>query len=156
MADLYVSYNELVNDLDNNDTSTDWSLIGLSVRKPTKNYWDCVSVGFNPEPGKVYFVVWVVYSTGDSFARHSDGRMTIIDVYEDSAMAVATEEAITKYAETRDEYDSERRVGRSKMAAPTLTYKLSNGKDFTDTYIPWDGYFESFSYVKTESLILNP
>lgn len=80
-------------------------------------YYD-VQVAFEPQKGRDYFVVFGIYSSGDSFGRES-GKVAFIELFEDETKAYDFARLISKTPEYSVKFDG-------------ITY-----------YIPWVGYFES-------------
>ena len=87
------------------------------------------------KPNEKIYVIYVIYSTGDSFSHDRDGRCELIGATHDSKLAYRIKEFIEKDYKNEDtEHDYE--------------LKDIGGVKF-HTY-PWKGYFESLSYVRVE------
>ena len=82
-------------DFDITKCATDKSLVGYSREEH--------EVNFKPEPGKVVYVVYVRYSTGDSFGRTS-GAWKIIEIFESIDDAKALKESIDSKEYEKDNY----------------------------------------------------
>lgn len=143
---LYDKFVEVTREGDENDpydiddTYTEWKILGLSLTPPEKNslslYYTSTEVGFTPTKNKLYYVVYVIYSFGDSFSWEECGNLTLIDVYETLQEAEATKKAILDHYHTDDDKRKE------------LIYTLSNGEKITEERPPWVGYFEKLNMVE--------
>jgi hypothetical protein len=102
--------------------------------------WDLV-VPFKPEPRKQYFLVYCLYTTGDSFGWDS-GIIEFIGLYEDRDLADATKKRIENHYKDAKKRDSPVEVYNSKGEL----YSIS---------APWIGYFESLDDVVVESVQTN-
>ena len=133
---VYISYNEheitIHDDFDSRDWSgsyhreIDWSLgkVFLSKLEASPRYEEFEIEG--EKLPKHLYVVYVRYSTGDTFGR-TDGCGCIVGVYRTRAKA----EKVYKSIEDG-------------------TYAID--KKGKKTYIPWEGYFERFEGVHMEIL----
>lgn len=96
------------------------------------------------EEGEYYFIVYVNYTTGDSFNPNSDMRTEVIDLYDVKSKDIAIETA----KEIRRHYKE-----RKKESEPLLV-KMGNGKDMVLRSPPWFGYFEKLDEVVVRSVML--
>jgi len=106
---------------DGDDLSMDHSIEGFNL---VEGYGD-LEVGFEPDFDKTYFLLYGIYSTGDSF-HHEEGRIEFVDLYEDREVA----------------WENYRRLEKSNEY--TVTLKHESGKEY-GFYVPWRGYFENLS-----------
>lgn len=85
--------------------------------------------------GDIVYVVYAVYSTGNSFGHQADGSFEFISVHKDETIA----------------HDNARglKEGTQKFL------KQDDGTETPYTWYPWDGYFESLTYIQVESQILD-
>lgn len=125
-------------------TSTSWDIQGLRlVDEEDKNrycFHERVQVVFKPEKGKIYHLLFAIYSTGDSFG-HDDGRcFEIVGVYKDRKVAELNEKRL------REGKPEKKGLVRLKVEGLTETH---------DYYRPWTGYFESLDRLDVESFVLN-
>lgn len=90
--------------------------------------------------GRDYFLVYVIYSTGDSNGRDKNHRCETIDAYETYDAALATGLAIQHNYECDLQYSDKK--GQTK-----LPVHLADGSLMTDKYLPWSGYFEALEFV---------
>ena len=109
---------------DRADTHTTWYVEGLGLQDT--DYSDSVPNYLAAKVGDTLWVLYAVYSTGDSFGRDEDANLEFINVF------ARREDAIT---------------ARHSLADGNPPYTLSNGQTITFGWIPWNGYFESLSYM---------
>lgn len=100
------------------DTSSDWS-IPDTFKITSEERYGAEPLKFEPKKGKDYFVVYAIWSTGDSFSRSHRANCECFGVYE------TYEEA-------------EKREAELKNPEPKK-------HDFSPKsgWLPWYGYFES-------------
>lgn len=129
-----VSREATENQWDRDDTYEDHNIEGIEVVKT--GFYD-VEVGFDILHGMDYYLLYGIYSTGDSFG-HDEGRIEFVDLYEDRE--VAEENAKRLRAHNDEKKDS-------------FSTKLlhENGKEY-DCHVPWKGYFERLSYLEVKSV----
>ena len=75
------------------DTYTSWTVTGLSRNKPNGNYR---AVDIEYEPTGIVYLVFAVYSTGDSFGLAEGGGFEVIDLYQTYEEASACANALEK------------------------------------------------------------
>jgi hypothetical protein len=133
---------------DADDISYTHSVMG--IRTVEEGYSD-VTVPFEVVEGKEYYLVYVTYSTGDSF-HHEEGCVRYIDLFESFDKANALAKAIeTHYSFS----DNEQRWADKKVKPPkgykewTLSYKNEADQEI-ETHVSWAGYFERMSNVTVE------
>lgn len=90
------------------------------------------------------YLLWCVYSTGDSFSRHS-GKAEWVMLHRDSVVAGENARAIRAHYE-------EHRSGFSDDAY-SVKLKTDEGEEFK-VHVPWNGYFESLTDVIVERVYL--
>jgi hypothetical protein len=118
---------------DGDDTETSTTVNGVRHVKES-GFWDLI-VNYPLDRSKNYYLLYVVYSTGDSY-NHDEGKVVFIDLYEDVKVA---DEAAKILEKTYDitEYN----------------YKFPKHVDIPDSkgginhlYAgPWIGYFSQFT-----------
>lgn len=114
------------------DTSTSWSVDGVSLSD--KDGQHALPADFPVEVGDTVYVVYAVYSTGDSFHRADGEYLEVLSFHKNSAIAYKNKESADGPRKDRHE----------------MTIEFDNGKKIK-RYCPWDGYFESLNYVSVES-----
>ena len=126
-------------------TDTSWEVRGLRLvddedKARYLHFQDTVDVGFKPEKGKVYHLLFAVYSTGDSFGYDNGKNFTAIDVYKSRKVAE----------------ENQKRLYEGKPENKGLVQlKVEGRKELHEYYRPWNGYFESLDRLEVESFILN-
>lgn len=116
---------------DRDDTFTDWYVTGIKV-VPKEDYFDVIAP-FDVNKRDWYWLVYAVYSTGDSFGSDQDGCMEILDLFMDGDKAQACADSV-------DGSNS------------SVTWIREDGSEGKLAYVPWNGYFESLSYVRCEKV----
>lgn len=96
--------------------------------------YDSVKVTFKPKNGQIYHVLLGIYSTGDSFGHDENARVEYFDIFE-------------HYNDSRKSYEELARCSRYQY----LLYTNHQGRP-VKVYNPWNGYFESLSELRVESL----
>jgi len=137
------SYCDVTREADPEDSwsreSTSWDVTGL--RLVGDHGYHTVEVGFEPKKGKVYHLLFAVYSTGDSFG-HDEGRcFEAIGVYKDRKVAEENEKRLRSVPKEKEKFDA---VGLKTEGLGVHKYNR-----------PWMGYFESLDRLEVLSLILN-
>lgn len=126
---------------DNDDLDFRHDIHGFSVVEK-ENYWDFVMTE-NPK-GKTLELVYVLYSTGDSF-HHEENRISLVGLYEtyqDAKFVMDFIESDYREFMKKDNYDHK----PSKLVLPV------SGKT-EDIYTgTWKGYFERLTEVNIESV----
>ena len=111
-------------------TYEDHNIEGIRV---VDGYYD-LEVGFEVEPGRDYWLLYGIYSTGDSFGT-DDGRIEFVDLYEDRLVAEENAKRLRKHNDEGEGFSCE------------LVHE--SGKDF-QFHVPWKGYFERLSYLEVQ------
>ena len=121
------------------NTSESHYIRGIKVVDATK--YSNLEVGFKVVPNKTYYLLYAIYSTGDSFG-HDDGRIAFIDMFESKKVADANAKRLEKH------YRAERGYGKNRYSV-----KLTNSTGKSYAYCPpWMGYFESLSNIEVKSV----
>jgi hypothetical protein len=107
-------------------TAADIYINGLHVVS-NHNYRD-ITVSFDVEPGKMYWLVWADYGTGDSFGR-DDNKVEFVDLFINEEMA----QAAAKSVELNGKWI--RQDGAKGMM-----------------YVPWEGYFEHLNSINVQGV----
>jgi len=123
--------------------SSDWNLGGTAT--PEKKYPDVVCP-HDFAPGDTAYLVWVVYSTGDSFGHHSGGGHELVGLFRDrdTAEKLAADIEANAWAYNRR--------GGSRDAG--YHFVTPDGQEFKSGYAPWKGYFESLDNARVDSVVI--
>lgn len=116
-------------------TSTTWSVNGLTVG--SGNYHGLYLDG-EVSPGDQVWLVWAVWSDGDSFGHDADARIDFVTVHRDEETARLNAELLRNVNEDDQSYGHK------------VILILDDGTELPYT-VPWLGYFESLSYIGCES-----
>lgn len=114
-------------------TSTSWHVKGVQVA--SKDDYDGVTVGFDATPGEAVFVVYAIYSTGDSFGHDESAQLEFIDAFKSADKAAAAAQGLQGSAKGWTREDG--------------SFAEMNWK-------PWDGYFESLEEMNVEAFVVQP
>lgn len=115
---------------DRADTSSTHYIDGFEVES---KFYD-LSVNFEPDYDSTYFLLYAVYSTGDSFGHDHAASIEYLGLFENYETA---------------ELNMKRVEAMTDFGSCTLLTDL--GMDY-DVYIPWFGYFESLNYIRIERI----
>lgn len=116
---------------DADNTSTDHNIYGFKVVSE-KQYYD-LTVDFDCKKDHAYQLLYVLYSTGDSFSHH-DGKIEFIGMFADPDLAIKNKKII------ENQY-------RKDASDWSLTL-YANHKTKYKMHAPWCGYFESLESVE--------
>jgi hypothetical protein len=108
-------------------------------RSKKPGFSDLVSI-LNIRPGEQCIVVWIEWSTGDSFGRSHYGSSEAIGVFRNPESAQELSAAITNFRNSSENH---------KFKCST-----SDGQKFYYGFAPWAGYFDNLESVNTESTIM--
>jgi hypothetical protein len=100
-----------------------------------------------PEMDKDYYLVYVTYSTGDTF-HHEEGCMCMVEFLDNCEDAVALRNALKK---DYDAYDSNEYSPRAYSFEMTLP---KSGREIHVSTGTWKGYFESMDSINIQSMRL--
>jgi hypothetical protein len=128
---------------DGEETVTSNDIEGFEIVTPEDKYKTVdLPVSFEIDPKRTYYLVSVIYSTGDSFNRH-DGEVDYIELYESSAMANATKKMIENSYKAKDK---EERYSIEILNNEGVMYQISSSA--------WTGYFERLEEVRVDGIRL--
>ena len=99
------------------------------------NYYD-LSIDFDPEFDVDYYLLFAVYSTGDTFGYDAGYNIEFLGLYEKPETADMNK----KRVESRTKDDNE-----------PATLLTDFGIDY-EFYIPWFGYFENLDHIDVETI----
>lgn len=118
-------------DWDRGDTSTDHTVNGVVIGEDHHG----ISVSGEIKSGDTVWLVYAVWSDGDSFGNEQNARIEFFTAHRYENQATANARILC---------DAE------GFGADIF---LDNGTQFK-TSIPWNGYFESLSYVRAEPFVV--
>ena len=121
---------------DRDDTYTDHNIQGFRAVKE-KDYYD-LSVGFDVKKYKHYYLVYVIYDTGDSFGR-DDGQIEFVGLYQDRSVAE----------------ENKRRIDKNEKVDSFSVKLVTEDDEEFDCHTPWKGYFECFHGASIEEVLLH-
>lgn len=118
-----------------------------NVEKVSKNgYPDVLSI-FDLQIGEEGFVVWMEYSTGDSFGYSTRGSVEPVGIFKDKKVAQELVDAINSW-------DPDKAREKSWDERNRFYFKTSDGQVFDYGFAPWSGYFENLDEVHINSFTL--
>lgn len=130
-------------------TSTTWTAPSYCkiIKGDERHYVsDTELVPASVQVGDTIFMVWVQYSTGDSFGYDSGYSHEIIGLYKDSKLANQAAEAIRE--DNRDKPDYSFNDGGNQVMVPTF----DGTSERPQRTGGWKGYFEGLDFVEVSSL----
>lgn len=139
-TDLYVEYATRTSQTRDRDPSDSWDR-GNTASEHTLKYVQLAKEGGYTSvtypglvvPGEKVYVLYAVYSTGDSFGRDEDRCIEFISVHKDMDIARFN------YKQVKDSVKN--------SYGFTIDISQDNGQT-VPLVCPWLGYFERLSYVK--------
>ena len=146
--DLFVQYNEHCTDSYHSGEqwgewreSYDFSVTGVSLT--SRDRWNEETLGclVDVKAGEPVFVLYMTYSTGDTFGR-AEGKGEVIWVFKDAALAMKAKEIWNKENDKRDPEFS-------------IEFEVDGGTKVTQSN-PAAGYFENLGHVGVETFLVNP
>ena len=125
---------------DSYDTAHD--IAGFKCAAESENKYYDLTVPYYPEDDTAYYVLYAVWTTGDSFGTDPGRGIEFIGFYKEDQLDVANENM--RKIES-DDFNSKSESFSIKLKTPdgTQTYDQSCG---------WKGYFESLDYVQIDSV----
>ena len=127
-------YSDSTKDPDTDDKwdrgSTFTSRVILNIAKDNKDY--SFETSCLPENGKKYYLLYTMYSTGDSFGSNENSSIEYIELYDTQQKA---NEALTCILQSpiNKEYS---------FTENSISIPMNNGEIYK-LFVPWNGYFES-------------
>lgn len=131
---------------DADDTSTTWRAPDKVSLEKQRDSWreETDDLPWDVKPGDIVFMVWVQYSTGNSFGRSDGEYHEVVGWYQNAEDAYKCRDAIDGDARKPYEYGQD----GNKVGVPTF-----DGKGTRPLYTgSWKGYFESLDHVSIETL----
>ena len=124
---------------DRANTSTDHNIVGFRAALESDSKYYDLAVPFEPDFETTYYVLYAVYSTGDSFGQDDGRGVEFIGFYTENELDIANENRRTIEAPRKSDSYS------ITLRTPT------GGRSFKQA-TPWDGYFEHLDYVDIASI----
>lgn len=112
-------------------THTTHSIQGISLKKRGSRYNETLELDYQPDADALHYLVYALYSTGDSFG-HDSGRIEFIDLFKTESDANDCHELLKKAKD-----------GSARI-------KSGGGKAYTFS-VPWIGYFDRLESIEIES-----
>lgn len=125
---------------DGDDYDTHHDIVGFKIASKT----DCSdgSVSFTPKKGVDYFLLHVIYDTGDSFSQ-DNGKIEFMGLYESKEFVETVKQKLIEHNELiKDAFDT-----------IPLELTTEDGREYQFT-APWQGYFEHFQYAEITAVQL--
>jgi hypothetical protein len=116
-------------------TSTSWDIEGIALSD--KDGSDALPADFDIKIGDTIFVVYLVYSTGDTFHQADGAYLEVLSFHKNEAVA----------------RKNLREIEGRKAENFVMTIELDNGNKI-ERVCSWDGYFESLDYARCESFVV--
>lgn len=107
---------------------------------------------FDIQKGEKCWVVWVEYSSGDSFGMSENCSTEVCGVFRDKKCAQELERAIKE--QNRVYSQGEFEFGESWEDQNKFYFKTSDGQEFQYGFCPWYGYFEVLENVYVEESVM--
>lgn len=119
----------------------DFDVTGVSLSSRDRYEEEKFTIDFDVKAGDPVFVLFMTYSTGDTFGR-ATGKGEVLWVFKDAELAKKAKDLWVEENEKRDpEFSIEFEVDGGKKV------KLSN---------PAAGYFENIGYLDLHTFLVNP
>ena len=98
------------------------------------------------EPGQGALVVWIEWSTGDSFGHGDRSCTEIMGLFKDMVSAQSLKNQIESWSPNR----------KATKWEDTHSYhfKTPDGQEFTSGFAPWSGYFDSLDSVNVDAVTI--
>lgn len=124
------------NSWDRASTSTDHNILGFKAAPESNEKYYDILIPYAPLFEERYYLLYVVYSTGDSFGHDEGSSIEYIGFYKSSQLDIARENKckINDFA-------------RNTTNSYSVKLKSPEGKVF-DQAVPWKGYFESMDSME--------
>ena len=125
---------------DRDSTSTSHNVVSFDASLANKGQYFELAVPYEPEYNKDYYVLYAVYSSGDSFG-HDDGYgIEYIGLYTESELEIANE----NQRRIEDHYRGRKEGYSVELLTPT-------GKTFSQ-HTPWIDYFGGLDYTDIKAV----
>lgn len=95
--------------------------------------------------GSEAWIVWIVWSSGDSFGWAENRHAEVLAIFDHEWYA----NAFADYVRNGDYESNNSFLGGT---GKPFTFQSEDGQEFKYDYIPWDGYFESLEAVHVDKV----
>lgn len=126
---------------DRGDTETDWEVSGVEIVDSEKDHYD-VMADFKVKPGDRIWLVYAIYSTGDSFGNDRGSSIEFFTAHKNEEIASDNGEILARMSKSDSHYNFN--------AAITLDSGLR-----MVVHVPWMGYFEGLDNVHVEQFTVH-
>jgi len=116
--------------------STDHNIVGFKAYPDAAQSYFDLTVPYRPEDDETYYVLYAVYTTGDSFGSDPGHGIEFIGFYTKDQYDIAEENM-----RTIERDDGKRSENWS------VTLKTPDGQGTFKQHCGWKGYFESLDFV---------
>jgi hypothetical protein len=121
---------------DRGNTRSEWTIKGLEIVE--KESYDSFEMEGEVKKGDEFWVVYAIWSTGDSFGQDEDGRFEVLCINKSRDLAEANYQI----------YDSMESYGYG--AEDVGHFVTTDSGEKVPAYAPWFGYFENLSELVWE------
>jgi hypothetical protein len=121
--------------------SFDFGVDGVSLTSRDRYNEEKLGCLVDVQAGEPVFVLYMTYSTGDTFGR-ADGKGEVIWVFKDPMLAMKAKQ---QWKEENDKRDPEF----------SITFEVDGGEKITQSN-PAAGYFENVGYIDVGTFLVNP
>lgn len=128
---------------DRDSTAVETHINGIRI-KTDKDYRD-ISLSFQPESGKTYYLLHATYSTGDSFGS-DDGCKLYFELYRDEELAKRAHEQLEEHHRAYAALDKSKKT--LKQFSPYSCEITVDGGSKQTVHIPYHGYFEGLDSIE--------
>ena len=151
-------------DWDRGNTSCSWTVEGIRIYESNNRLFPWMEmdldVPFEVTSGTKYYLMYVVYSTGDSFGHDEDSSIDFCGLYKDISIAQENESRIrahynwSKSGAYAQEKKNKPKFVPKKYGEFNVMLRTDDGKGEYELHVPWTGYFESMSYLEIKEVQL--
>jgi hypothetical protein len=146
---------------DRDNTATEHYIRGIRV-VGEKDYYD-LQTAFDIDPKRPYFLMYAIYSTGDSFG-HDEGRIEYVGLFEELEFAHENVARIRRHNEIYQQlndrwYRSSKQMSKEQLKKLEKSFEpytvrlvTEDGQEY-DVHVPWHGYFERLIDVEVEPVL---
>lgn len=119
------------------DRVTTWNVEDVSLTKPRNSDYKSLEISYDVDTNKRHYLVYGIYSTGDSFSHHADSNIEFVDLYRTREEAEQCVSLLEKNQSGINPF----------LITTSAGYHLNYNP-------PWGGYFEVLSYIKIMPVLL--